>query len=76
MIRASAKNFIRVASVVDPADYDAILADLTGNDGSTTLDLRFRLAQKAFAHTAEYDGTIRDYMARQSLQDVAACYNR
>ncbi|MBW2436921.1 MAG: hypothetical protein JRF29_06560, partial [Deltaproteobacteria bacterium] len=60
MIRASAKNCIRVASVVDPADYGQILAVLKANQGSTSLDLRFQLARKAFDHTAVYDRTIAD----------------
>jgi phosphoribosylaminoimidazolecarboxamide formyltransferase/IMP cyclohydrolase len=33
MIRASAKNFIRVASVVDPGDYTRILDDLSAQQG-------------------------------------------
>ncbi len=74
MIRAAAKNFIRVASVVDPDDYGRIVADLKAGGGSTQLDLRFRLAQKAFAHTAAYDTAIADYLGRQTSDNVAACY--
>lgn len=74
MIRASAKNFIRVASVVDPADYETVLSDLTNNNGALSLGLRFRLARKAFQHTADYDRTIADYLARQSVDDVSSCY--
>jgi phosphoribosylaminoimidazolecarboxamide formyltransferase/IMP cyclohydrolase len=74
MIRASAKNFIRVASVVDPADYPAILAELKANGGKMPLALRFRLAQKAFAHTADYDRAIADYLGRQGAAGVRACY--
>jgi phosphoribosylaminoimidazolecarboxamide formyltransferase/IMP cyclohydrolase len=51
MIRASAKNYIRVASVVDPADYGKVLSVLNANQGSTSLDLRFQLARKAFDHS-------------------------
>jgi phosphoribosylaminoimidazolecarboxamide formyltransferase/IMP cyclohydrolase len=74
MIRASAKNFIRVASVVDPVDYPDILSELKANGGCTSLALRFRLAQKAFAHTADYDRAIADYLARLSPADVSGCY--
>ena len=74
MIRASAKNFIRVASVVDPADYPAILAELKANGGKMPLALRFCLAQKAFAHTAEYDRAIADYLSRQPAAGVSHCY--
>ncbi len=74
MIRASAKNFIRVASVVDPGDYDSILSDMTANKGALSLGLRFQLAQKAFQHTAAYDRTIADYLGLLSFDDMAACY--
>ena len=74
MIRASAKNYIRVASVVDPADYGNILAVLKTHGGSTNLDLRFQLARKAFAHTAVYDRTIADFLVSKSIKDVTICY--
>ncbi|MGD9054550.1 MAG: hypothetical protein PVJ41_01300 [Desulfobacterales bacterium] len=74
MIRASAKNYIRVASVVDPADYDKILADLRANQGATSLDLRFQLARKAFEHTAVYDRTIADFLVSKQIDDVKTCY--
>ena len=75
MIRASAKNFIRVASVVDPGDYDMVIADMENNTGFTSLDLRFRLAQKAFEHTAVYDRTIADFLASKNQGEVKDCYN-
>jgi len=74
MIRASAKNFIRVASVVDPSDYDRIAGELDRNGGRTSLDLRFALAQKAFGHTAAYDRAIAEYLGARTIQDAAACY--
>ena len=76
MIRASAKNFIRVASVVDPADYPMILSEMKTQGGETSLDLRFRLAQKAFEHTAAYDRAIADYLSRQTIADIRQCYER
>jgi phosphoribosylaminoimidazolecarboxamide formyltransferase/IMP cyclohydrolase len=74
MIRASAKNFIRVASVVDPASYPAILDKLSVNNGALALEDRFALAQKAFDHTAVYDRTIADYLGAQAAIDVKSCY--
>ncbi len=74
MIRASAKNFIRVASVVDPVDYDGIVAELKTNNGALTLAMRFRLAQKAFEHTAVYDRAIADFLSARTIEDVAGCY--
>jgi len=74
MIRASAKNCIRVASVVDPADYGKILSVLKANQGSTSLDLRFQLARKAFDHTAVYDHTIADFLVSKEIKDLKTCY--
>ena len=74
MIRASAKNFIRVASVVDPEDYSAILAEMRAGSGRISLDLRFRLAQKAFGHTAAYDKMIAEYLNSRTMENVRACY--
>ena len=74
MIRASAKNYIRVASVVDPSDYGQILTVLKANQSSTNLDLRFQLARKAFDHTAVYDRTIADFLVSKDIDDVKNCY--
>lgn len=74
MIRAAAKNLIRVASVVDPADYEIIVSEMKTNKGSISLDLRFHLAQKAFAHTADYDRTIADYLRSTPAEAVGGCY--
>jgi phosphoribosylaminoimidazolecarboxamide formyltransferase/IMP cyclohydrolase len=63
MIRAAAKNHGDVAVVVDLADYDAVLADLDAHAGSISLELRRRLAQKAYARTASYDAAISNWLA-------------
>ena len=48
-----------VAVLVDPADYADVLAELRCAHGAASLDAtRFALAQKAFTHTAAYDGAI------------------
>ncbi len=75
MIRAAAKNFIRVASVVDPADYSVLLDTMKNNNGALTLEDRFMLSKKAFEHTAEYDRTIADYFGGMKFDDVRKCYN-
>jgi phosphoribosylaminoimidazolecarboxamide formyltransferase/IMP cyclohydrolase len=74
MIRASAKNFIRVASVVDPEDYSAVLSEMKAGKGRISLDLRFRLAQKAFKHTAAYDQMIAEYLNSRTIEAVRECY--
>jgi phosphoribosylaminoimidazolecarboxamide formyltransferase / IMP cyclohydrolase len=60
MIRAAAKNFPAVLVVVDPADYDSVIAKIKSNE----IDLAFRkkLAQKAFQHVALYDTAISQYL--------------
>ncbi|HUI40332.1 MAG TPA: bifunctional phosphoribosylaminoimidazolecarboxamide formyltransferase/IMP cyclohydrolase [Terriglobia bacterium] len=58
MIRSAAKNFTDVTVVVDPADYRDVLEELRRNDGSVSAATRSRLARKAFATTAAYDGAI------------------
>src|SRR5437660_3509072 len=63
MVRSAAKNHAYVAIVTDPADYAALPLELDTYDGSTTLDLRKKLAAKAFAFTAEYDSTISQWFA-------------
>jgi phosphoribosylaminoimidazolecarboxamide formyltransferase/IMP cyclohydrolase len=63
MIRSAAKNHERVAVVVDPADYAAVLAELD-ESGEVSDGTRFRLARKAFAHTASYDGAIASHLGR------------
>ncbi len=74
MIRASAKNFLRVASVVDPSDYEMILSEINANNGMTTLELRYNLAKKAFDHTAVYDRTIAGFLGSRSFSDAKDCF--
>ena len=57
LLRAAGKNFRDVLVVVDPADYPSVLAQLA-QPGGPSLSFRFGLMQKAFAHTAEFDGLI------------------
>ncbi|MBW1940790.1 MAG: hypothetical protein JRI28_05355, partial [Deltaproteobacteria bacterium] len=70
MIRAAAKNFLRVAPVVDPFDYEMIIDRMKAGNGMISLELRFLLAQKAFDHTAVYDRTIADFLRSTSFENV------
>ncbi|MFA6034134.1 MAG: hypothetical protein WC889_14640 [Myxococcota bacterium] len=74
MVRASAKNYLRVASVTDPADYAPIVSTLKKSGGMMTLADRFELAKKAFAHTAAYDTAIAKFLATAAIADVEKCY--
>jgi phosphoribosylaminoimidazolecarboxamide formyltransferase/IMP cyclohydrolase len=69
MIRSAAKNHERVAVIVDPADYPAVLAEIDA-EGEVSAATRFRLARKAFAHTAAYDGAIASHLGRLSAPDA------
>ena len=62
MVRAAAKNYHHVVVVTDPADYKALLSEMDMTSGIIGGDTRFNLARKAFSHTAEYDGTISNYL--------------
>ncbi|MBI1732556.1 MAG: bifunctional phosphoribosylaminoimidazolecarboxamide formyltransferase/IMP cyclohydrolase [Gammaproteobacteria bacterium] len=62
MLRAAAKNHARVGVIVDAADYDAVLRELAGPERGLSAETRFRLAQKVFAHTAEYDAAVSNYL--------------
>jgi len=70
MIRAAAKNHADVTVVVEPADYEKVLEELTQHQGMTTLELRQKLAAKAYARTAAYDAAISNWFA-ETLKDDA-----
>ena len=63
MLRSAAKNYRDVAVVCDPSDYGDIIAEMKKNDGTLSMDTRFELSKKTFAHTAQYDGAIANYMS-------------
>ena len=74
MVRASAKNFIRVASVTDPRDYRKVLSEMKKSGGCLSLATRFKLAKKAFTHTASYDKAISGYLKKLELDSIRKCY--
>ena len=57
MLRAAAKNFAHVGVVVDSADYESVLEELSG-EGSLSEETRRQLALKAFEHCAAYDAAV------------------
>ena len=74
MIRAAAKNYLRVAAVVSPGDYEAIITELEQNQGCLSLATRFHLAQKTFAYTSEYDTAIAAYLGSCTPGQVRGSY--
>ena len=65
MLRSAAKNYSDVTVVCDPADYDAILAEINAT-GNTTVETRLQLSAKAYTHTAQYDACIATYMREKA----------
>jgi phosphoribosylaminoimidazolecarboxamide formyltransferase/IMP cyclohydrolase len=64
MIRAAAKNFPHVLVVTDPRQYGPLLEALgSGGPAAVPRSLRARLAQQAYAHTAQYDAYVAQYFA-------------
>ena len=63
MIRAAAKNHDFVTVVVDPADYDALIAEMKAGKGATGPAFRRRMAARAYAHTAAYDAAVAAWMS-------------
>lgn len=60
MIRAAAKSYKYVSVIVDPKDYDKVLAELE-TDEDTSIETRRYLARKVFNYTAYYDALISNY---------------
>lgn len=65
MLRAAAKNYSAVTVITDPNDYDVVLQEIQHKQ-STSLELRYQLAQKVFAITANYDQQIATYLAQST----------
>ncbi|MDB5935776.1 MAG: purH [Massilia sp.] len=75
MLRSAAKNHKDVVVVCDPADYGLVLAEMKGTSaaaGAVSYDTKFMLAKKVFAHTAQYDGAITNYLTSLGEDKVHA----
>ena len=68
LLRAAGKNFRDVMVVVDPADYPRVLEQLQ-RPGGPTLQFKFELMQKAFAHTAQFDALIAETLHAITCRD-------
>lgn len=62
MLRSAAKNHAYVGVVVDYSDYERITRELHENNNSLSDETRFYLARKVFAHTANYDAMVSNYL--------------
>ncbi len=67
LLRSAAKNFESVAVVADPRDYGKVAAELGKKKALTlTLNLRKKLAIKAFSQTGRYDSIISTYLCKNA----------
>src|SRR3954467_15938579 len=71
MIRSAAKNHRYVLVVTSPERYEKVIGDLREHNGSCCGKHRLKQAQRAFAHTAEYDSLIANYLATAAGIDSA-----
>lgn len=62
MIRGASKNHAAVTVITEPDDYKTLLDEMLAHGGGTTLAFRKRMAQKALARTAAYDGAISNWL--------------
>jgi len=74
MIRAAAKNYLRVMAITEPLDYEIIISELIKNNGEISLKLRFESAIKAFNHVAHYDKVIAEFLSSKKLSEIEKCY--
>nr|WP_315399101.1 bifunctional phosphoribosylaminoimidazolecarboxamide formyltransferase/IMP cyclohydrolase [uncultured Duganella sp.] len=78
MLRSAAKNHKDVIVICDPSDYDGVLAQLKAGGaapGAVGYDTRFKLATKVYAHTAQYDGAIANYLTSLGAERQHASRN-
>lgn len=62
MLRAAAKNHQDVTVLISPDDYAPVLAEMKANQNVVSYKTNLSLAKKVFAHTAQYDGAIANYL--------------
>ncbi len=63
MLRAAAKNHQDVTVLISPDDYAPVLAEMKANNNTVSYKTNLGLAKKVFAHTAQYDGAIANYLS-------------
>jgi phosphoribosylaminoimidazolecarboxamide formyltransferase/IMP cyclohydrolase len=74
MLRAAAKNYLRVASVCKPALYPSVVRALADGHGCLDLAERQRLAGETFRNQAAYDQAVADWFAGQNPAALPQTY--
>jgi len=69
LLRAAAKNFLRVTTVCDVDDYARVIAEVRAS-GQVDMSLRRELAVKAFGHTRDYDTAIHAYLSDSDVPSI------
>lgn len=75
MLRAAAKNFLRVAPVSGPDLYAGVVNALERGRGALDLAERARLAGQVFRRQAAYDSAVADYFAEKAETLLPASYS-
>ncbi len=71
LLRAAAKNFVHVAPVCSPEQYQWVIAELS-EKGELSLATRRALAAETFAYTAAYEASIMNWFSdRESFPGTA-----
>ncbi len=60
LIEAASKNFLRVAVIVSPVDYEKLLEELR-KEGTCSFDTRVKLAKEGMGYLSGYIGNISKY---------------
>ena len=73
LIEAAAKNFLRVAVVVSPVDYEKLL-EMLRKDEAVNIEIRLQFAKIALNYLSAYIGSIDDYYEKLSSAAVKKEY--
>lgn len=71
MLRSAAKNNKFVTVVIDPSDYETVIAEMKQNSGEVSEETNFKLAVKVYQHTAAYDGAISNWLGKKTAEEHA-----
>ena len=74
LLRAAAKNYLRVAVLSSPKQYASLEEELVAHRGVTSLSYRAGLARHAFSVTAAYDAAIAEWFAGKTTEDLTNGY--
>jgi len=69
LIRAAAKNYKDVIVVTNPGQYNSVLKSLK-EKGELSIGEKEKLALDAFAHTAQYDSIISNYLRNKWTNEI------